>query len=496
MKSVFIVFPHHLFKDIQLLQQYDEVWLIEEHLFFRHYNFHKQKLVLHRASMRAYASYLSAHSIPMHYIESTVAPHDIRICIEQLASQSVSEIAFYDVCDDWLDRRIQITAAKFGISTKRFPSPLFLNTEEELTDYFAEKKSYFHADFYMQQRKKRGILVDEQRKPMGGKWSFDAENRKKYPAKKTPPVVEFPTESEFYVEATHYVETHFGSNLGRFNSSFIYPTTHAESEQWLDQFLAHRFSEFGDYEDAIVENASILHHSVLTPLLNIGLLTPQQIIDTTLQFAKNNEVSMNSLEGFIRQIIGWREFIRGVYVFRGKAQRTSNYWKFDRPIPASFYDGTTGIDPIDATIQKILDTGYCHHIERLMVVGNFMLLCGFNPNQVYIWFMELFVDSYDWVMVPNVYGMSQFADGGILATKPYISGSNYILKMSNFKKGEWCTTWDALFWQFMHENRTFFTSNPRLGMLLRTYDAMPAEKRERLQETAQTFLRKLDLQTH
>jgi deoxyribodipyrimidine photolyase-related protein len=198
------------------------------------------------------------------------------------------------------------------------------------------------------------------------------------------------------------------------------------------------------------------------------------------------------LEGFIRQIIGWREFIRGMYDFRGTAERTKNFWQFDRKIPASFYDGTTGIVPLDITIKKVLQTGYCHHIERLMVLGNFMLLCEFDPDEVYRWFMELFIDAYDWVMVPNVYGMSQFADGGMMATKPYISGSNYLMKMSNYPKGPWQNIWDALFWRFMHVHRDFFTQNPRLGMLVRSFDKMTEEKQKHLLQTASDFLDGLD----
>jgi deoxyribodipyrimidine photolyase-related protein len=271
------------------------------------------------------------------------------------------------------------------------------------------------------------------------------------------------------------------------SNSFIYPTTHEESEIWLNQFLTNRFAEFGEYEDAIVDNENFLHHSVLTPILNIGLLTPLYIIETTLSFAKENSVSLNSVEGFIRQIIGWREFIRGVYVYKGKQERTTNFWKFNKRIPPSYYNGTTGIAPIDTTIKKVLATGYCHHIERLMILGNFMLLNGFHPNQVYQWFMELFIDAYDWVMVPNIYGMSQFADGGLMATKPYISGSSYVLKMSNYTKGDWCEIWDALFWHFMDTHRDFFLSNPRLGMLIKTYDKMSNDKKERMEKLVAVY---------
>jgi len=166
-----------------------------------------------------------------------------------------------------------------------------------------------------------------------------------------------------------------------------------------------------------------------------------------------------------------------VYQWRGREERTRNFWGFERPIPESLWKGTTGIDPVDDTIRKVRETGYCHHIERLMVMGNFMLLNEYHPDEVYRWFMELFIDAYDWVMVPNVYGMSQFADGGLMATKPYISGSNYLMKMSNHSKGAWQERWDALFWRFMHTNRDFFLRNPRLSMLVRTFDKMPAEKR-------------------
>jgi deoxyribodipyrimidine photolyase-related protein len=211
-------------------------------------------------------------------------------------------------------------------------------------------------------------------------------------------------------------------------------------------------------------------------MLNIGLLTPEQIISKALIIGQTKNIPLNSLEGFIRQIMGWREFIKIVYEREGTKQRTTNYWKFTRKIPASFWKGTTGIPPIDSTIHKILKTGYCHHIERLMVLGNFMLLCEFDPNEVYKWFMEMFIDAYDWVMVPNVYGMTQFADGGLMTTKPYISGSNYLMKMSDYEKGEWQGIWDGLFWRFMHEHRSFFLKNPRLGMLVGTFDKMSAEK--------------------
>ena len=183
-----------------------------------------------------------------------------------------------------------------------------------------------------------------------------------------------------------------------------------------------------------------------------------------------NKIPLNSVEGFLRQIIGWREFIRGVYTADGVKQRTKNYWGFKKNVPKTFYDASTNLTPVDNTISRCLKYGYSHHIERLMILGNIMILSRFDPNSVYKWFMEFFIDSYDWVMVPNIYGMSQFADGGLMSTKPYISGSNYILKMSNYKKGEWSGIWDALYWEFINSNREFFLKNHRMAMMVSMYD--------------------------
>jgi len=223
-------------------------------------------------------------------------------------------------------------------------------------------------------------------------------------------------------------------------------------------------------------------------MMNIGLLTPKQIIDRTL--TKSAEVPMNSLEGFIRQVAGWREFIRLVYLQAGSRQRTTNCWNLSRALPASFYDGSSGILPFDQSVRRVLDSAYCHHIERLMVLGNFMLLCDIHPNKVYQWFMELFIDAYDWVMVPNVYGMSQHADGGLMTTKPYISGSSYILKMSDYKKGDWCEVWDALYWRFVDREKEFFRSNHRMRVMVGQLDRM-GSRLDHLKRVADTFLEKI-----
>jgi deoxyribodipyrimidine photolyase-related protein len=485
-----LIFPHQLFENNPAISPNAEVFLVEEFLFFKQYNFHRQKLKYHRATMKFYEGFLIKKGVKVNYIESNNEFSDVRKLIPRLIETGFTEIHFCDVTDNWLEKRIKNFAEK--VKLVEYQTPMFLNSKDELNAYFKTKKHYFQTDFYTQQRKKRRILIEPDLKPVGGKWTFDTENRLKYPKGKVPPTVKFPSENESYKEAESYVKANFNNNYGELKSDFVYPTTFDESRKWLMQFLENRFLEFGEYEDALVANERILHHSLLTPMMNVGLLTPSEIIETTLEFAEENQIPLNSLEGFIRQIIGWREFIRGVYEVAGSRERTMNFWKFTRKIPETFWTGTTGIEPIDIVIKKVLETGYCHHIERLMVIGNFMLLCEFDPDEVYRWFMELFIDSYDWVMVTNVYGMSQFADGGLMATKPYISGSNYLSKMSDFPKGDWQKIWDGLFWNFMDKHRDFFLSNPRLGMLVGMFDKMPNEKRFSHIETAENYLASLN----
>jgi deoxyribodipyrimidine photolyase-related protein len=292
------------------------------------------------------------------------------------------------------------------------------------------------------------------------------------------------------VQAKDSISALYNDNLGIMDN-FNYPVTRSQALNSFHSFLEERLINFGAYEDAIVKDESTLFHSIITPYLNIGLITPNEIIQQVLDFSSNNSIPLNSLEGFIRQIIGWREFMRGIYVADGVKQRNSNFWNYNSAMPKSFYDGTTGIAPLADTIKKCLNSGYAHHIERLMILGNMMLLIGIKPNAVYKWFMEMFVDSYDWVMVPNVYGMSQFADGGLLATKPYISGSNYILKMSDYKKGDWCPIWDSLYWGFVDRNREFFRKNPRMSMMVSMFDKKDDASKKKLFETSENFIENL-----
>ena len=489
--SISIVFPNQLFKDSPILSKdVKKIFLIEEHLFFKHYKFHKQKIAYHRSSMRKYYDYLKTKDFNVEYIHSFNKSSDIRFFLDNLDVQ-VTDINIYDPVDDWLLKRINNHKKNININISS--NPLFINTNQDLSTFFRnDKKNYSHAVFYKQQRKSLNILMDSDDSPVGGKYSFDSDNRKKYPKDKKPPHINFPKNDSYWSEAIDYTNKYFSDNYGDLSTTQYYPNDFSGAGWWFDNFLAQRFEKFGDYEDAIESNHVFLNHSVLTPMLNTGLITPRSIINKTLEFSNENDIPINSLEGFIRQIIGWREFIRGMYIAKGPFSRTENFWSFKRKIPSSFYTGDTGIDPVDDSIKKTIKYGYSHHIERLMVLGNFMLLCEFDPDEVYKWFMELFIDAYDWVMVPNVYGMSQFSDGGTFATKPYISSSNYIKKMSNYKNGEWTEIWDGLYWNFINNQSDFFSSNPRLSMMCHLFNRMKPETKEKHIQNAKNFLSKLD----
>ncbi|NNC69738.1 MAG: cryptochrome/photolyase family protein, partial [Flavobacteriaceae bacterium] len=327
MNSVTIVFPHQLFKESPALHKDRPVYLLEEFLLFKHYPFHKQKIAFHRASMRFYKDHFESKGFQVEYIDASKSYADVRKLLPELKARGIDQIHCTDPVDYWLEKRLMKEATKAAIEIKFYDSPLFLNRSDELSRFFKEdKKKYYQTSFYKQERQKRKILIDKEENPEGGKWTYDTENRKKYPAKKTPPAIQYPDVNDYYKEARLYVDKNFSKNLGTLSEQLLYPTTYKTTEEWLDQFLKNRFHEFGTYEDAIVADNSILHHSVLTPMMNVGLITPKEVINRSLEYARENDIPINSTEGFIRQIIGWREFIRGIYICRGSDQRTKNFW--------------------------------------------------------------------------------------------------------------------------------------------------------------------------
>ncbi|MBL8864920.1 MAG: cryptochrome/photolyase family protein [Planctomycetia bacterium] len=484
-RTAALVYPHQLFDPHPALVGAAEVVLVEDPLIFRQYWFHRQKLILHRASLQAYAAKLRSRGHTVRYLDSARVPTTQAVA-EHLAKENFTAVRVVELCDDWLDRRLSASLKIQGIALERLDDPHFLTPPAEVDRFVGGKSRLFFTEFYIAQRKRLNILIDNG-KPIGGQWSFDPENRRKLPKGIVVPETRRPAENDFVREARDYVRRNFPDAIGS-DEPFGWPIDHAGAAQWLDRFIAERLDRFGDYEDAISSRHEVLFHSALTPMLNIGLLSPRQVLDAALKRA--NDVPMNSLEGFIRQVCGWREFVRLVYLRFGRNQRIANHWNHTRPIPKSFYDGTTGIEPVDHVIRQVLRTGYCHHIERLMILGNFLMLCEVHPVAVCQWFMELFVDAYDWVMVPNVHGMSQHSDGGFMTTKPYISGSSYVLKMSDFKKGPWCEIWDALYWRFVDKHVDFFAANPRTAMIAKLRDKL-GDRLKTHRRVAEAFLAKL-----
>jgi len=494
-KTVLLVFPHQLFEDHPGLSRGPHrVALVEDNLFFGDVDhpacFHKQKLWFHRSTMKRYEQWLLDANFTVDYAEHVAKDNTLRNFLQGVSGKAKTVIVS-DPHDHLLSRRLDRYCDEFHLELITLDTPMFLNAREENQAYRAGKKRWFMADFYKFQRRRLGVLMQGDQ-PEGGKWSFDDENRKKVPKALMGdiPRLTQPRRDPIDIAARDYVQKNYVSHPGSLER-LIYPTSHKAAKKWLDDFLRHRFSRFGDYEDAIVSGEHWLWHSVLTPMLNVGLLTPQSVVDRTLRFAKRNEVPLNALEGFTRQIIGWREFMRATYEDLGVPMRTTNHWGHTRSIPASFYDASTGIFPLDDVIRRVLDTGYCHHIERLMVLGGFMFLCEFDPDQIYRWFMEMFVDSYDWVMVPNVYAMSQHADGGQITTKPYFSGSSYIRKMSNYPGGDWTTIWDGLYWRWIWNHRAELAKNPRWAMMCAMVRKMDPVKRKAHLAVAERYLANL-----
>ena len=496
MPSCLLVFPNQLFEDHPGLRlKPDRVVLIEDSLFFgdKKYplNFHRKKLVFHRSAMKQYEAFCRKLGFETTYLEheereDSLLKH-LQFIQSNLLTGSIRLISL-DAVDYELNRRLKKHVGELGMRISFLSNPGFINSREENQEFFAERNSWRMIDFYKWQRTRLDVLMNAG-SPLGGKWSFDQDNRKKVPRRLIDKIPQdtLLTEGNWDLQACEHITNRYPDNPGLLSGG-MYPTNHKQAADWLDSFLEQRFHHFGTYEDAIVKGRNTLWHSVLSPLLNTGLLTPDQVLSRCLDYADEHEIPLNSLEGFVRQLIGWREFVRASYEELGSSMRNANYWEHYREIPQAFYRLETGIPPVDDCLRRIEETAYCHHIERLMVLGGFLFLCEVLPNQIYRWFMEMFIDSYDWVMVPNVFSMSQHADGGLITTKPYFSGSSYIRRMSNYPKEDWCTTYDGLYWRWIWKNRKRLVQNPRWSMMCKLAEKMDRKKMETHLQRAEEYL--------
>lgn len=468
------------------------VFMREDQELCTYYRFHKHKIIFFLAAMRHYADELKQQKIKVHYENLNPKEKD---CFEEklldiITQKKIRKIFIFEIEDKFFEKRILNCLENISLEKEIITSPLFLTSRENFSAYLKKNRKPFMKTFYEDQRKKLNILIDSEKNPTGGKWSFDEDNRLKLPADLNPPsFANFP-ENKITQTVKKICDEFFADHLGS-SENFWLPVTRSDAEKWLAHFLKNKLHLFGPYEDALAIHSDFVFHSILTPFLNTGLLTPNDVIEKTLEYSQHHHIPLNSLEGFIRQIIGWREFIHGIYQNFSDQQETTNFWQHNKKLSPTWYTATSGIPQLDRTLKKVIDFGYAHHIERLMVLGNLMLLLEIHPHEAHRWFMEMFIDSSDWVMGPNVYGMALFSDGGIFATKPYICGSNYWRKMSGEKSDVWCDAIDGLYWQFIEKNKMFFAKNPRLSMMTKTLEKMSADRKQSLFQAAKILQNKL-----
>ncbi len=477
MRPVILLLGDQLFSDLSALPTDAPIFMQEDPGLARAHRHHQQKLVLFFSAMRHRASELIQQGREVTYVryDSGNAP-----ILDRLEALDPSQILTFKVADRPFRNSLKEC---FQDRLVEAESPMFLTSAETARGGSNRKM----ADFYMRQRKALNILVDPKGAPEGGQWSFDADNRKKIPRGVTAPPVTWVTPDSITQEVIELVSREFADHPGNARD-FLWPVTAEATRAWFNQFLHERFASFGPYEDAISREQVTLWHSVISPMMNCGLITPAEIVRETRDFAEREQISLPSVEGFLRQIIGWREFIKLAdeeYAHTGRDN--DNFFEHNRGLAPCWWDGTTGLPPVDATIKSVLKLGWCHHIDRLMVLGAVMLMCEVAPKEAYSWFMNMFIDSAEWVMGPNVYGMSQFSDGGTFATKPYISGSSYILKMSDYPAGDWCEIWDGLYWGFISRHRSFFSKNPRTSQLVGGFDRLEETRRSRILAKAEEF---------
>jgi len=447
----YLILPHQLFDPDRFFQKGDRVTLYEHPWYFKEFPYHKKKLLFHRASMKAYQKELEAAHIVVHYISYDEKP-------TYKKGMKAFDPIDHAVLEE-LEKKVEI-----------LESPLFLTKKGEIKELLGGEKHLSMASFYIKQRKRFDVMI-KGGKPEGGKWSFDVENRKKIPKGTKLPMHNPPKESPFLKEYKHQIEKEFKKNPGDLED-FSFAIDRKGAKKMMEQFFDEMFTFFGPYQDAILMKDPFTVHSVLSPYINVGLLT----VDEVLEAAIHHRAPLPSKEGFVRQILGWREFMRASYEIYGEKMRKMNFFHHKKSLPKGFWEGQTGIVPVDDAVEKALKFSYCHHIERLMVLGNYLLLKECDPKEVFSWFMSLFIDAYDWVMVPNVFGMSQYADGGMMTTKPYFSGSNYLKKMGNYPSGPWCDAFDDLFWSFIQKHKAFFAKNPRLSMMVHLLDKRKGSK--------------------
>lgn len=469
---------------------------------------HIQKVAGFFCAMRSFRDHLKneGHQVKYIYLEDEQNQQSITENLKYLAHSLKARQIEYQYPDEYrLDEALKEMTQNLDLPVIAVDSEHFLSPRDGVAEQFKNKKTYLLESFYRKMRKQYTILMEpDGDTPLTGRWNYDADNRKKLPKKH-----ELPSPLHFKKEVSEIIaslDRKGIKTIGNIKGNILnYPTTRAEALALLDHFLQVRLSLFGTYQDAMVERDDLLYHSKISFALNIKLLNPLEVIEAVEDYWNNHQdqIDIAQAEGFIRQILGWREYMRGIYWAKMPDYAKLNYFDHQAKLPDWFWTGDTKMNCLKHAIQQSLDTAYAHHIQRLMVTGNFALLLGVNPDEVDKWYLGIYIDAIEWVEITNTRGMSQFADGGIVGTKPYISSANYIHKMSDYcancaydrkvKYGKNACPFNSLYWDFYHRHTDKLSKNPRVGMMYRTWNKMDADQKASILEQADQFKKEADL---
>lgn len=466
---------------------------------------HIQKIVGFFMAMRQFAEELKQKGHQVAYItlddeiNTQSLPQNLLWLIQELDIEQFE----YLLPDEYrLDLQLKNFCQNLAIPSKAFDSEHFLSQRDELATFFKGKKTFLMENFYRMMRKKYNVLMDGN-EPTSGQWNFDADNRKKLPKDHRPvePLV-FSKNVEDIVKLLSQSGVSFIGNIDAKN--FLWPTTRQESLALLAFFLENCLPQFGTYEDAMHPSYWSIYHSRLSFSLNLKLLHPLEVIQKSVEYWEQHQdtITIAQIEGFVRQILGWREYMRGIYWAKMPEFAQMNFFGHDRKLPSWFWNGQTKMACLRHAITQSLDYAYAHHIQRLMLTGNFMLLVGIHPDEADAWYLGIYIDAIEWVEITNTRGMSQYADGGIIGSKPYVGSANYIDKMSHYcgncfydknkKTGDKACPFNSLYWHFFERNRNLLEKNPRIGMSYVTLNKMAQNQRQELLKQADFYLEHIE----
>lgn len=460
---------------------------------------HKQKLAFIFSAMRHFAAELEEEGWTVDYVKLDAEGNSGSFSgeVERALERHECDRLIVTEAGEWrVQAMIDGWADEFDIEVECLPDERFLCSKHEFAEWADGRKQMRMEYFYREMRRKTGLLMDG-KEPEGGQWNFDKENRKPMKDDLFVPKRKRFKPDEITKEVIELVEARFPDNFGSLEQ-FGWAVDRKGAEQALDDFIENAVGDFGDYQDAMVEGKPFLYHSLLSAYINVGLLDPLAVCRRVETCFKDGKVPINAAEGFIRQIIGWREYVRGIYWLKMPDYAGLNKFDADRPLPWFYWSGETDMACIRDAVKQTQEHAYAHHIQRLMITGTFALIAGVDPKEVHEWYLSVYIDAFEWVELPNTLGMSQFADGGFLGSKPYAASGSYIDRMSDYCSGchydvksrtdEKACPFNSLYWDFLIRNRNYLKSNNRLNRVYANWERMDDQKQKALRRRAEEVL--------